>query len=51
MLSSIKHSIIFIIIKYFGITKISVHNVVMKCNINKLATYLKEAGGLCEFDQ
>ena len=31
-------------VKYFGITKTTVHNVVTKCNINKLATYLKEAG-------
>ena len=30
-------------VKYFGITKTTVHNVVTKCNINKLATYLKEA--------
>ena len=37
-------------IKYFGITKTAVHNVVTKCNINKLATYLKEAGRLSEFD-
>ena len=28
---------------YFGITKTTVHNVLAKCNINKLATYLKEA--------
>ena len=27
--------------KYFGITKITVHEVVTKCNINKLATYSK----------
>ena len=26
-------------VKYFGITKTTVHNVVTKCNINKLATY------------
>ena len=26
-------------VKYFGITKTIVHNVVTKCNINKLATY------------
>ena len=38
-------------VKYFGITKTTVHNVVTKCNINKLATYLKEAGRLPEFDQ
>ena len=37
--------------KYFGITKTTVHNVVTKCNINKLATYLKETGRLSEFDQ
>ena len=28
-------------VKYFGITKTVVHNVVTKCNINKLASYLK----------
>ena len=38
-------------VKYFGITKTTVHNVITKCNINKLATYLKEAGRLSEFDQ
>ena len=38
-------------VKYFGITKTNVHNVVTKCNINKLATYLQEAGRLFEFDQ
>ena len=38
-------------VKYFGITKTAVHNVVTKGNINKLATHLKEAGGLFEFDQ
>ena len=38
-------------VKYFGITKTTVHNVVTKCNIIKLATYLKEAGRLSEFDQ
>ena len=38
-------------VKYFGITNITVHNVVTKCNNNKLATYLKEAGRLSEFDQ
>ena len=37
--------------KYFGITKSIVHNAVTKCNINKLATYLTEAGRLSEFDQ
>ena len=37
--------------KYFGITKTTVHNVVTQCNISKLATYLKEAGRLSEFDQ
>ena len=26
-------------VKYFGITKTTVHNVIPKCNINKLATY------------
>ena len=40
-----------ICVKYFGITKSTVHNVVTKCNINKLATYLKETGRLSEFDQ
>ena len=30
-------------VKYFGITKTTVHNVVTKCNVNKLAPYLKEA--------
>ena len=30
-------------VKYFGITKTAVHNVVAKCNVNKLAPYLKEA--------
>ena len=38
-------------VKYFEITKTFAHNVVRKCNINKLATYLKEAGRLSEFDQ
>ena len=38
-------------VKYFGITKTTVHNVVTKCNISKLAMYLKEAGRLSEFDQ
>ena len=30
-----------ICVKYFGITKATVANVVTKCNINKLATYFK----------
>ena len=30
-------------VKYFGITKTTVHNVVTKCTSNKVATYLKEA--------
>ena len=30
-------------VKYFGITKTTVYNVVTKCNVNKLALYLKEA--------
>ena len=38
-------------VKYFGITKTTVHNVVTKCNISKLATFLKKAGRLSEFDQ
>ena len=38
-------------VKYFGITKTTVYNVVTYCNINKLASYLKEAGRLSEFDQ
>ena len=38
-------------VEYFGITKTAVYDVVTKCNINKLATYLKEAGRLSEFDQ
>ena len=38
-------------VKYFGITKTVVHDVVTKCTINKLATYLKEAGRLSKFDQ
>ena len=46
MLSSTKHSFIIIIVKYFGIIKITVYNVVTKSNINKLATCLKEAGKL-----
>ena len=37
-------------VKYFGITKTTVHNVVTKFNIIKLATYLKEAGRISEFD-
>ena len=37
-------------VKYFGITKTTVHNVVTKCNINKLAKYLKEVGRLSDFD-
>ena len=40
-----------ICVKHFGITKTIVHDAVTKCNINKLATYLKEAGRLSEFDQ
>ena len=32
-----------ICVKYYGITKTTVHNVVTKCNVNKLAAYLKEA--------
>ena len=38
-------------VKYFGITKSTVYNVITKCNIIKLATYTKEAGRLSEFDQ
>ena len=38
-------------VKYFGITKTTVHDVVAKCNVIKLATNLKEAGRLSEFDQ
>ena len=38
-------------IKYFEINKTIVRNVVTKCSINKLSTYLKEAGRLSEFDQ
>ena len=30
-------------VKYFVITKTTIHNVVTKCNVNKLAPYLKEA--------
>ena len=41
----------YIRVKYFGITKTTVRDVLTKCNINKLATYLKEAGMLSEFDQ
>ena len=37
-------------VEYFEITKTTVHNVVTKCNINKLATYLKDTGRLSEFD-
>ena len=37
-------------VKYFGINKTTVYDVIMKCNINKLATYLEEAGRLSEFD-
>ena len=37
-------------VKYFGITKTTVHDVVTKCTINKLATYLKEVGRLSKFD-
>ena len=40
-----------IFVKYFEITKTTVHDMVRKCNINKLATYLKEGGRLSEFDQ
>ena len=32
-----------ICVKYFGITKTTVHNVVTKCNVNKLSPYLMEA--------
>ena len=38
-------------VKYLEIFKTTVYNVVKKCNISKLATYLKEAGRLSEFDQ
>ena len=38
-------------VTYFRIIKTSVHDVVTKCNINKLARYLKEAGRVSEFDQ
>ena len=37
-------------VKFFGITKTTIYNMVTKCNINKPATYLKEAGRLSEFD-
>ena len=37
-------------VKYFRITKTTVLNVVTKCNINKLATYLKEAGRISELN-
>ena len=39
-----------ILIKYFGNTITTVHNVVAKCYINKLVTYLKKAEKLAEFD-
>ena len=35
----------------FGIPKTTVHNVVTKCDINKLAAYFKEAERLSELDQ
>ena len=38
-------------VKYFVIAKTILHNVVRKCNINKLAKYLRESGRLSEFDQ
>ena len=38
-------------VKCFGIAKTTVHNMVTKCNIDKLATYLKEAGRLSKFEQ
>ena len=38
-------------VKYFGTTKTTIHKVVTKCNINKLATYFKEAGRLSAFNQ
>ena len=38
-------------VKYYGITKATVHDVETKCNINKLAKYLREAGRLSEFNQ
>ena len=40
-----------ICVKYFEITKTTVYDLVTKCNFNKLATYLKEAGRLSDFDQ
>ena len=40
-----------ICVNYFEITKTTAHNVLTKSNINKLATYLKGAGRLSEFDQ
>ena len=40
-----------ICVKYFEITKTIVHDVVTIFSINKLATYLKDAGRLSEFDQ
>ena len=40
-----------ICVKYFENTKTTAHNVVTKCNINKLATFLKEAGRFFEFEQ
>ena len=38
-------------VKYFGITKTTVHDVITKYNINKLAKFLKEVGRLSEFNQ
>ena len=35
-------------VKDLGITKTTVHDVATKCNINKLATYLNEAGMISE---
>ena len=40
-----------ICVKYFGISKTTVYDVLTKCNFNKLATYLKEAERLSEYDQ
>ena len=40
-----------ICIKYFIMTKTTVHDVVTKCNINKLAIYLNKPGRLFKFDQ
>ena len=37
-------------VKYFGITKTIVYIVLTKCNVNKLAAYLKEARRLSKFD-